>query len=52
MKFKLGKLLFPKLPPDLQRRRMNIIIVTVVVTVVVGLAVYKVMQILNRPGGR
>ena len=50
MKFNFGNLLFPKLPPDLRRRRMATIYLTGLVTVVVGLAVYLVMIQLNHPG--
>lgn len=50
MKFNFGNLLFPKLPPDLQRRRMAAIYLTVWVSVVLGLAVYLVMIQMNHPG--
>jgi hypothetical protein len=39
MKLSLGKLLFPKLAPDLRRRRMGTIYLTVFTCAVIGMAV-------------
>lgn len=50
MKLDLGNLLFPNMPPDLRRRRMGVIYVTAIVTIVLGLALYKIIAVLNHPG--
>ena len=50
MKYDLGNLLFPQMPPDLRRRRMGIIYLTALVTIALGFAIYKVMSTLNHPG--
>jgi hypothetical protein len=39
MNFDPGKLLFPKLPPDLQRRQMRTIYLTAAVCLMIGAAV-------------
>jgi len=50
MRFQLGQLLFPNLPPDLRRRRMQNIYLTALVLVVVCGAICLVMIKLNSPG--
>jgi len=50
MWFYFGKRLFPKLPPDLQRRRMQSIYLTGLVLVVLGSVICLVMIKLNTPG--
>jgi len=50
MRFQLGQRLFPNLPPDLRRRRMQSIYLTVLVLIVVCGAICLVMIKLNTPG--
>ena len=51
MKFNLGQRLFPKLPPDLQRRRMGVIYLTALVCLVIGFFVLLVMEKMSGVGG-
>ncbi|MGD0350202.1 MAG: hypothetical protein ABSB84_07810 [Verrucomicrobiota bacterium] len=52
MKRLLGKLLFPSLPPDLQRRKVNIALAVVLVGLLLG-SLLALMAILgNRVGPR
>ena len=44
MNFDLGKWLFPKLPPDLQRRQMGVVYMTAAMCVVVGMTVAIVIR--------
>ena len=47
MKFKLGKWLFPKLPPDLRRRKMATIYLTVAAIIVIGAVVALVIKLMS-----
>ena len=51
MKFDLGQRLFPKLPPDLQRRRMGVIYLTALVCLMIGFFVLLVMEKMSGVGG-
>ena len=51
MKFDLGQRLFPKLPPDLQRRRMGVVYLTATVCLVIGLIVLLVIEKMSGVGG-
>jgi len=51
MKFNLGQRLFPKLPPDLQRRRMGVIYLTALVCLVVGFFMLLVIEKMSSVGG-
>jgi hypothetical protein len=52
MKLDLGNLMFPKMPPDLRRRRMATIYLTALVSIILGLIVYKLMFVMNHHPGR
>jgi uncharacterized protein involved in exopolysaccharide biosynthesis len=52
MKRLLGKLLFPRLPQDLQRRKVNIILAAVVVGLLLGGLVALMAILSNRVGPR
>ena len=45
-----GKLLFPRLPPDLRRRKFNTILAVVVISVVLGSCIGTVMILRNKTG--
>lgn len=47
MKFNPGKWLFPKLPPDLRRRKMATIYLTVVAVVVIGAVVALILKLMS-----
>ena len=51
MKFNLGQRLFPKLPPDLQRRRMWVIYLTALMCLVIGFIVLLVIEKMSSVGG-
>ena len=46
----LGKLLFPRLPPDIQRRKVNIIVVAIAVGLLLGGLVALMAILGNRVG--
>jgi flagellar basal body-associated protein FliL len=46
----LGKLLFPRLPPDLQRRKVNIILAVLLVCLLLG-GLVALMAVLNNKVG-
>jgi len=48
----LGKLLFPSLPPDLQRRKINIILAVLLVGLLLGSLVALVAVVSNKVGPR
>ncbi|MGD0251913.1 MAG: hypothetical protein ABSC01_04385 [Verrucomicrobiota bacterium] len=48
----LGKLLFPRLPPDLQRRKINTILAVLLVGLLLGGLVALVALVSNRVGDR
>ena len=48
----LGKLLFPRLPSDLQRRKMNIILTVLVVGLLLGGLLALVAIVSNKVGVR
>lgn len=50
MKFDLGQRLFPKLPPDLQRR-MGVIYLTALMCLVIGFIVLLVIEKMSSVGG-
>jgi hypothetical protein len=52
MKRRLGKLLFPHLPSDLQRRRINIILAVLLVGLLFGGLVALMAVVNNRVGPR
>jgi hypothetical protein len=47
----LGKMLFPKLPPDILRRRLSVVYLTLLVSVAVAVAMVLVMTKTGRLGG-
>jgi hypothetical protein len=48
----LGKLFFRRLPPDLQRRKINILMGVLVVGLILGGLIAVVMVLSNRTGMR
>ena len=48
----LGRLLFPRLPSDLQRRKINIILMVLVVGLLLGGFVALMAVVTNRVGAR
>lgn len=48
----LGKLLFPRLPPDLQRRKINIILAVLLVGLLLGGLLALVAVVSNKVGAR
>jgi hypothetical protein len=52
MKRLLGKLLFPRLPPDLRRRKVNIVLAAVLVGLLLGGLVGLMAILSNRVGPR
>lgn len=52
MKFNPGKWLFPKLPADLRRRRMETIYLTLFVCAVIGVAIVFLIKQMSRMHGR
>jgi hypothetical protein len=50
MNWRLGKLLFPRLPPDLQRRKINTIVVVLVLSALFG-ALLVLMMLINYKAG-
>ncbi len=47
-----GKLLFPRLPPDLQRRKINILLAVLLVGLLLGGLIALVMVLSNKIGVR
>jgi hypothetical protein len=47
-----GKLLFPRLPPDLQRRKMNILLAVLLVGLFLGGLFALIMVLTNKIGVR
>ena len=45
-----GKLLFPRLPPDVQRRKFNIILAVIVISVLLGSCIGTVIILRNTIG--
>jgi hypothetical protein len=52
MKRRLGKLLFPHLPSDLQQRKLNIILAVLVVSLLLGGFLALVAVVTNKVGIR
>jgi len=52
VKRRLGKLLFPRLPSDMQTRKVNIILVVLLVSVLLGGLVALMAVLTNRVGPR
>ncbi len=48
----LGRLLFPRLPPDIQRRKINILLVVLFVGLLVGGLIVLTLILSNKIGGR
>jgi hypothetical protein len=48
----LGKLLFPRLPPDLQRRKINTLLAVLLVGLVLGGLITLAMVLSNKIGDR
>ncbi len=46
----LGKLLFPRLPPDLQRRKINTLLAVLLVGLLLGGLIALVMVLRNKIG--
>jgi len=52
MHLRLGKLLFPHLPSDLQRRKMNTVLVVLLVSLLLGGLIVLVAIASNKVGPR
>ena len=52
MKRRLGQLLFPQLPSDLQRRKLNIVLAVLLVNLLLGGLVVLVALVTNKVGSR
>jgi hypothetical protein len=51
MNWRLGRLLFPRLPPDLQRRRINNIMLVLVFSILLG-ALIALMMVVSYKAGK
>ena len=47
----LGKLLFPRLPPDVQRRKINIILTVLLISLLLGGLIALMLVFRNKTGG-
>jgi hypothetical protein len=52
MNWRLGKLLFPRLPPDLQRRKINTMMLVLVFCVLLGALLALLMFVSYKAGTR